>query len=193
MASIKVTWTCSRVIEVPFQFGVLKKDFLEQVNSIASNAIDDDADNWDWKWEEQPSEDGFIEEVYSVEPEHWFECAGLTIATNGHLIVTPDSPAECRVSVTPWVKVENPSMIGTLEKMLSVDVSNLPLHRGYFFKSFKCFQNYRIVGNTPEGYSNFGCGGYALDGSKLIAVIMPTIPRKLPDGETYPDLIQFNP
>jgi hypothetical protein len=69
-------------------------------------------------------------------------------------------------------------------------VSKLPPHKGYFADSFKNFEGYRVVGNTPQPGISTDCGGYVLDeNGHIIAVLMPCLTEAIQD---FSKVFQFN-
>jgi hypothetical protein len=193
--TISVTWTITDSITIDIPDGELTCDEINERAEFAVNAfIPMSREEYDWEWHygDEPK----AREADTTPPEEaWFLVNGVKIAINGVALVTKDCPFDGFINIKTWKTDLTSKGIERLSLMLRDDIKELPLHKGWFHRSFRCFKGFKVVGIAPEpGRSSMEVGGYVLGpAGELLAILMPhaSIPSQedLDSGEYF----QFNP
>jgi hypothetical protein len=190
--TLTITWTCSEDVTIDITDLTLTADeIIALIDAEADRIIPGGrgcCDEWNHEFRgDQPKEFG----EGNIPPEScWVTIGDLTVATNGYGIAVKGSPVVYE-NRSLWKNLEDESnTIEHLKKMLSIDTSKLPPHKGWFANSFRNFEGYRVVGNTPQPGISTGCGGYVLDkDERIIAVLMPCLKEK---NQDFTEVFQFN-
>lgn len=194
--TLLITWTQSEQITIDIPDGMLTS---EEISEKVKKRIEDTdlacgltCDDCDWEWlDGEPKAKG---EDSTPPDDAWLEVGGMTIATNGYAVVTKDCPLDGFVNTKTWRTELRGTAIAYLESVLNKDLQSMPLHRGWFPRSFYCFSGLKVVGSIPVPGISTDSAAYVLgDSGELLALLMPI--NRVPDEDQIEagEYFQFNP